>query len=180
MLKKSGAKLGSLTDQDIEGFIAEGTSISGELVLGGGFRIDGRVAGQVRSDATLIVGPPGEIDAEGLHAVNLLVSGVVRGKLQVDERLEIQPGGKVYGEVTMSKPGLVVSPGGLFEGTVHMKGGKPSRTSIEEINVEVVAPTDGPADPDGDAPRTNVSEAERTADADAKASPESRSDPATS
>jgi cytoskeletal protein CcmA (bactofilin family) len=170
MLKKSGAKLANLTDQDIEGFIGEGTSMSGELVLSGGFRIDGRIAGQVRSDATLIVGPPGEVDADALQATNLLVSGVVRGNLEVDERLEIQPGGKVYGEVTMRKPGLVVSPGGLFEGTVHMKSGEPNRTLIEEVNVEVVAPTAATtSSAESDAPRTEPS-------ADTEANPESNSD----
>jgi len=171
MLKKSGAKLASLTDQDIEGFIAEGTSMSGELVLSGGFRIDGRIAGQVRSDATLIVGPPGEIDADELHAPNLLVSGVVRGNLKVDDRLEIQPGGKVYGEVTMLKPGLVVLPGGLFEGTVHMKGGRPAATSIEsieEVSVEIVGAPNG----DTDAAETG----DGKTDPEAESTPESRDD----
>lgn len=133
-----------LADQDIEGFIAEGTSLSGDLMLEGGFRVDGRVAGRIHTKSTLIVGPPGEIEADDLRAASLLVSGTVRGNLQVDDRLEIQPGGKVVGEVTMTKPGLVVAPGGLFEGTVNMKPRSEGTRPPADDNVGAATTDDDP------------------------------------
>ncbi len=152
MGRKSSGKMPILADQDIEGFIAEGTSLSGDLMLDGGFRVDGRVAGRVHSKSTLIVGPPGEIEADDLRATNLLVSGTVRGKLHVDDRLEIQPGGKVFGEVTMTKPGLVVAPGGRFEGTVNMKRESEAATPTADEKVGATTTDDTT---DDNAPETD-------------------------
>lgn len=104
---------------DIVTLIGEGTVFTGDLVLKGGARIDGKVMGHLTAGALLVVGPSGDIDAEELRAHSVTVCGNVRGKLIVEERLEIQPGGRVYGRVIMEKEGLVVAPGGVFEGTVE-------------------------------------------------------------
>ena len=37
----------------------------------------------------------------------------------IDERIEIQPGGRVVGQIVMEKEGLVVAPGGVFEGAIE-------------------------------------------------------------
>ena len=104
---------------DIVGFIGEGTLFTGELVLKGGARIDGKVVGRVTAPSLLIVGPNGVLDAEELHATRLTVCGTVKGNLIVDDRLEIQAGGRVSGRVVMKSEGLVVAPGGIFEGAVE-------------------------------------------------------------
>jgi len=104
---------------DIVGFIGEGTVFTGELVLKGGARIDGKVVGRIVAPSLLIVGPNGDIEAEELRASRITVCGTVRGQLFVEERLEIQPGGRVCGHLTMQKEGLVVAPGGIFEGAVE-------------------------------------------------------------
>lgn len=120
MKRRSQATGSAGAGSEIEGFIGEGTRMNGDLVLDGGFRIDGKVSGKVSSPSTLIVGPPGEVEADELRAGSLLVSGTVRGAIHVQDRLEIHPGGQVEGEVTMMKPGLVIEPGGRFEGTIKM------------------------------------------------------------
>jgi len=104
---------------EIVGFIGEGTVFTGELELKGGARIDGRVVGRITAPSLLIVGPNGEIEAEELRAFRVTVCGTVRGKLTVQDRLEVQAGGRVSGHVVMEKEGLVVAPGGIFEGTVE-------------------------------------------------------------
>ena len=104
---------------DIVSLIGEGTVFTGDLVLKGGARIDGKVVGRVTAHALLVIGPTGDIDAEELRANCVTVCGTVQGKLIVQERLEIQPGGRVRGQVVMEKEGLVVAPGGLFEGAVE-------------------------------------------------------------
>ena len=106
---------------DIVGFIGEGTVFKGELILKGGARIDGKVVGRVVAPELLIVGPNGDIEAEELRATRITVCGTVRGQLVVQERLEIQPGGRVCGHVIMEQEGLVVAPGGIFEGAVEYK-----------------------------------------------------------
>ena len=62
----------------------------------------------------------GLIESSELRVATLCVAGVVRGTLHVRERLEIQPGGRVIGHVVLDTKGLVIAPGGQFEGTVEM------------------------------------------------------------
>jgi len=122
---------------EIVGFIGEGTVFTGELELKGGARIDGRVVGRINAASLLIVGPSGEIEAEELRAYRITVCGTVRGKLIVQDRLEVQAGGRVSGHVVMEKEGLVVAPGGIFEGAVeYVRKGEeetsaPGRLAIE-------------------------------------------------
>jgi cytoskeletal protein CcmA (bactofilin family) len=104
---------------DIVSLIGEGTVFTGDLVLKGGARIDGKVVGRITAHSLLVVGPSGDIDAQELHATRITVCGSVRGKLVIQERLEIQSGGRVSGQIVMAKEGLVVAPGGLFEGVVE-------------------------------------------------------------
>ena len=104
---------------DIVSLIGEGTVFTGDLVFKGGARIDGKVVGRITAHSLLVVGPNGDVDAQELRATRVTVCGSVRGKLVVQERLEIQPGGRVSGHVVMDKQGLVVAPGGLFEGAVE-------------------------------------------------------------
>ena len=104
---------------DIVGFVGEGTVFTGDLTLKGGTRVDGRVVGKVTAPALLIVGPNGEIEAEELRAVQVTVCGTLKGTLFIEEELEVQSGGRVSGRVIMAHEGLVVAPGGTFEGTVE-------------------------------------------------------------
>ncbi len=104
---------------DLVSIIGEGTIFTGELVLKGGARIDGKVIGTINAHDLLFVGPTGDIEAQELRATRVTVCGSVRGKLVVQDRLEIQEGGKVSGQVVMEKQGLVVAPGGSFEGAVE-------------------------------------------------------------
>ena len=104
---------------DIITLLGEGTSFTGDLVLEGGARIDGKVAGRITTQSLLVVGPNGDIEAEELRAVGITVCGNVRGRLVVRDRLEIRPGGRVQGHVVLQKQGLVVAPGGIFEGVIE-------------------------------------------------------------
>ena len=107
--------------RDVFGFVGSGNRIEGIIELTTGLRVDGRIAGRVRSPSTLVVGPTGEVESDDLHVQTLSVSGLVRGKLRVAERLEIRRGGRVFGEVTMERAGgVVLEPGACFDGTVRV------------------------------------------------------------
>lgn len=105
---------------DILGFLGEGTLLEGDLNVRGALRVDGEIRGKIESSSSLIVGPHGVIESQELRVATLCVAGVVRGTLHVRERLEIQPGGRVIGHVVLETKGLVIAPGGQFEGTVEM------------------------------------------------------------
>lgn len=124
---------------DIASLIGEGTVFTGDLELKGGARIDGRVVGRITAHALLIIGPSAEIDAQELRATRLTVCGTVRGKLVVDERIEIQPGGRVVGQIVMEKEGLVVAPGGVFEGTIeYVRRDPAAESTAQSFAVEAV------------------------------------------
>ena len=123
---------------DIISLIGEGTVFTGDLVLKGGARIDGKVVGKITAQSLLVVGPTGDVEAEELRATSLSVCGNVRGKLVVGGRLEIQAGGRVSGHIVMEmeKEGLVVAPGGIFEGTVeYAHGGARHQAETPEFAV---------------------------------------------
>jgi cytoskeletal protein CcmA (bactofilin family) len=130
----------SAEGSDIVSLIGEGTVFTGDLVLKGGARIDGKVIGRITAHALLVVGPSGDIDAQELRATRVTVCGSVRGKLVIQERLEIQPGGRVSGQLVMEKEGLVVAPGGLFEGAVeYAREGEPDDAAPRAFAIEATA-----------------------------------------
>lgn len=125
---------------DIVTLIGEGTVFTGDLVLQGGARIDGRVVGRITAAALVVVGPSGDIEADELRAHSVTVCGSIRGRLIVEERLEIQPGGRVSGQVVMEREGLVVAPGGVFEGAVeYTRDAEHEGTESRKFPLEVTA-----------------------------------------
>ena len=130
MPRKNHPKEVDPLQQEMQGVIGEGAALSGELHLEGGYRVDGRIAGRVTCTATLIVGPPGYLDTEELHAGSLVVAGEVRGNLRLQDRLEISSGGEVYANVALGGPGFVMEKGAIFESTLYMN--PPQDTQTEE------------------------------------------------
>ena len=104
---------------DISGFLAEGTVISGEIRFPDILRVDGKVTGKLFSEKELVVGETGDVEAE-IEVGILSVSGRVTGTLRVKERITIHPRGRVHGELIMEQPGLIIEEGGIFEGTIDM------------------------------------------------------------
>jgi cytoskeletal protein CcmA (bactofilin family) len=121
-------------DSEIVSFVGEGTLLTGDLEFKGGARLDGKVVGRITANSLVVVGPTGDIDAQELRAPRVTVCGTVRGTLVVQERLEIQPGGSVIGHIVMEKPGLVVAPGGSFEGAVeYLRSAEPEPITAPEF-----------------------------------------------
>lgn len=112
---------------DISGFLAEGTEIHGEVRFREVLRVDGKITGKVISEKELVVGETGEVEAE-VDVGTLSVSGKVTGTLHVKEKVEIHPKGRVVGDLTIEKPNLVIHEGGVFEGNIDMNAGKRKET----------------------------------------------------
>ena len=115
---------------DISGFLAEGTVISGEIRFPDILRVDGKVTGKLFSEKELVVGETGDVEAE-IEVGVLSVSGKVTGTLRIKERITIHPHGRVQGELIMEKPGLIIEEGGVFEGTIDMNAGR--KHELKEI-----------------------------------------------
>jgi len=105
--------------------ISEGTKIVGDITSKGGFRIEGIVEGNVKTDGRVVVGQSGKIKGT-LVCDNADFEGEFSGKLDVAGTLTLKSTAKIDGEVLIGK--LAVEPGASFNATCSMKG------SVKSIN----------------------------------------------
>ena len=125
---------------DISGFLAEGTEIHGEVRFRDVLRVDGKITGKVISEKELVVGESGEVEAD-VDVGILSVSGKVTGTIHIKEKLEIHPTGRVLGDLTLEKPNLVIHEGGVFEGNIDMNAAKKKdgrETAHKEAEIESI------------------------------------------
>ena len=112
-------KIKGLAAEDLNGFLDEGTELSGELRFRDVMRVDGRIKGRIVSDNTLIIGETGQVDAEidcGVVSIRGKVTGQVHGR----KRIELLSGCRV--QATLVSPKLVIEDGAFFQGDCRMGG----------------------------------------------------------
>ncbi|RFF26492.1 polymer-forming cytoskeletal protein [Wenzhouxiangella sp. 15190] len=97
--------------------IAAGSKLVGDLALSDNLHVDGRIEGNVQSEAEVAIGQEGHFVGE-LQAEHVLVSGRFEGNVDA-RRLEIVAGGRVEGDVTVAE--LVIEPGALFNGNSKVR-----------------------------------------------------------
>ncbi|NKI33795.1 polymer-forming cytoskeletal protein [Wenzhouxiangella sp. XN79A] len=97
--------------------IGSDTQLVGNLTLNDNLHLDGRIEGDIQSDADVTVGQSGRLEGE-IRARRVLVSGRVQGRIEA-ERLEIVAGGVVEGNVVTVD--LVIEPGGRFNGSSEIR-----------------------------------------------------------
>lgn len=104
-------------DEEIKAFLGKGAEFTGKLIFRGSVRIDGDFNGEIFGGGTLVVGEGAHIEAN-IMADHVLISGEVNGQIEVTERIEIYPTGRVLGN--MKTPILVIKEGAVFEGNSRM------------------------------------------------------------
>jgi cytoskeletal protein CcmA (bactofilin family) len=109
--------LGKKRDEEINAFLGKGAEFSGKLFFNGSVRIDGDFHGEIMGGGTLVVGEGARVRAN-INIDSVLINGGVHGHVDVKERVEIFPTGKLFGNVRT--PILVIREGGIFEGTSRM------------------------------------------------------------
>ncbi len=91
--RKSPAKIDSL--------IGQNTLISGDVEFSGGFHIDGKLKGSVRSldpASILTLSDQGVVEGD-VHVPNIILNGTVIGDVYANERVELASNAKVIGNV---------------------------------------------------------------------------------
>jgi cytoskeletal protein CcmA (bactofilin family) len=87
---------------EIDSLIGISARIEGDLSFTGGLRIDGEVRGNVIAadgpDNVLIVSEYARIEGE-VRCANLVVNGFIAGPVYASELLELQPKGRIVGNV---------------------------------------------------------------------------------
>lgn len=100
--------------------IVKGTKIIGTVVSDGGFRVDGEIEGDVKTQGKVVIGASGKIKGT-LTCDNADIEGEFIGKLIVKEILSLRSTAKIDGEVFIGK--LAVEPGASFNATCKMGAG---------------------------------------------------------
>jgi cytoskeletal protein CcmA (bactofilin family) len=124
------------TPDEISSVLGDGVELTGELSFQRGLRVDGRIKGKIRSEATLEIGPNGHVEAE-VEIRRISINGEFRGVIHASDRVEIHSEGKVYGD--LFTPCLIIDAGALFEGKCNMadrKSAKPAEGLQPELKSE--------------------------------------------
>ena len=116
----------------IDGLIPAGTVIRGDIVFGGGLRIDGNVEGSIATSngnaGTLVVSEQAQVDGE-IKVSHVVVNGTVRGPITADDYLELQAKARVSGDVTYRK--LEMHLGAVVQGRLcHNEPGVAAVASV--------------------------------------------------
>jgi cytoskeletal protein CcmA (bactofilin family) len=112
---------------EIDSLVGISARIEGNLCFTGGLRIDGEVHGDVlggdSADSVLIVSEHARIEGD-VRCATLIVEGYISGDVYATELLELQPKGRIIGNVHYKK--LEMHSGATVAGTLtHQEAGEP-------------------------------------------------------
>ncbi len=99
--------------------IGQNSKLQGSLNNQGPIQINGTVEGEVQSGAAIIVGSSAVVKGP-VKAKLVDISGEVHGTVEAEERVEIQPKGKLYGDCITKN--FVIKLGATFVGKSTMSG----------------------------------------------------------
>lgn len=99
--------------------IAKGSTVTGDIISDGDFRIEGTIQGNVKTPGKVVLGRTGIIKGT-LTSANADIEGKFSGKLILTDTLSLKSTAYVEGEVEVAK--LAVEPGATFNATCVMKG----------------------------------------------------------
>lgn len=99
--------------------IGKNTSIIGDIISEGDFRIDGSVEGNVKTNGKVVIGASGNVNGK-IDCAEADIEGRFTGELTATYLLTLKASAKIIGNVIISK--LAVEPGAEFNATCEMKG----------------------------------------------------------
>ncbi|HYH44596.1 MAG TPA: polymer-forming cytoskeletal protein [Thermoanaerobaculia bacterium] len=99
--------------------VAPGTRIGGEITGATELLVDGEIEGEVRVEASVMVGTGGVIRGP-VSARVVRVAGKIFGKVHGSERVEVGASGTLEGDIV--SPRVIIAEGAFFKGKVEMQG----------------------------------------------------------
>jgi cytoskeletal protein CcmA (bactofilin family) len=134
--KKEG---GAPADTRINTVIGEGSTMTGTLRVEGSVLVHGDFEGTLTATESAIVGKTGSVRA-GINARDILVAGKVRGKLVAKDRVELQTGARLEGDVLAKS--FMIEEGVFFQGNCSMGDDAVDEASPAKLGSGGVAATD--------------------------------------
>jgi cytoskeletal protein CcmA (bactofilin family) len=97
--------------------IAPGSRIQGQVTGPTELLVEGEVEGEIRVDATVMIGTEGVVQGP-VNAQVVRVGGRVFGNVTATDRIEVAPSGSLEGDV--AAPRIIIAEGAFFKGRVEM------------------------------------------------------------
>ena len=127
----------------LSSLIDAGVEIVGDVLITDGLRIDGRVQGEVRSrpDARglLVLSEKGSIEGS-VKVHDAVINGTIKGDVEVEHFLELQPGARVTGNISYRK--LRMECGASVDGRLQCIGEQAAERATND-NVVTLARAQG-------------------------------------
>ncbi len=101
--------------------LVQDTQVQGDIRSKSDIRIDGKLQGSLHCEAKLIIGATGKVEGK-VQCKNAVIEGKFEGELQVTELLTMKETANVQGTISYGK--LVVQPGAVLIGDIHMGSNK--------------------------------------------------------
>lgn len=98
--------------------IAKNTTITGQILSEGDYRIDGVLEGDLTTKGRVIIGSGGLVKGT-INALNTDIEGTFSGVLNVEKILTVKSSANISGDVIVGK--LSVEPGAAFNASCTMK-----------------------------------------------------------
>ncbi len=111
--------------------IGVGSVFEGKFYVAGSLQVDGKFEGEVRTEASVIIGEKGKVKTN-IFAKDVRVEGTMIGNIHAQNAVYLESNGRVLGDITA--PSVHVSPGVVAKGSIHITGDgkKKANISIEE------------------------------------------------
>ncbi|MBU2700174.1 cytoskeletal protein CcmA (bactofilin family) [Sporomusaceae bacterium BoRhaA] len=141
MFGKKGSVISGFSDETMETVIGKDTKITGNIEATGTIRIDGQVEGEIMTKGDVIIGETGVVRAK-VKAHGATIAGNIYGNIEITEKFEISPTGKMYGDIKTGT--LSIGEGAIFKGTCEMNDDENESKTNEKpvILVEAAGNTD--------------------------------------
>ena len=107
------------------------TSVKGDIISEGDFRIDGVLEGSIKTKGKVVIGKEGFVNGS-INCLSADVEGKIQGKIYVSEVLNLRSTSDINGEVVIGK--LIVESGAKFNASCSMKSDK-NREEVKVLQV---------------------------------------------
>lgn len=132
--------------------ISKDAVFEGKISSKDSVHIDGKLLGDVSSDATIELGSTGIVEGN-VAATHVITAGNIRGSVTAKDKVELKGQSRLVGDLVTTR--LVIEDGAQFEGMCKM-GAKPGSGTVAP------APSAAPAAQTAPEAPTETAEGERT------------------
>ena len=99
--------------EEVNSIIGEGSVFEGKFLIHGSLLIQGKFAGAIKTEDTLIIGETGRVKTD-ITARRVIVGGTLIGNIKATEEVILQETGRVLGDI--ASPKVEQAQGMVFQG----------------------------------------------------------------